>query len=133
MSAEKPQQEAFDKLKSVINSALVLAYFDNRKETVLSVDASSTGFGAVTMQEGKPVAFSSQTLTASEKLYANYIERGLLAMCAICVGSAKASHVCVRVQSYCKDRPQTARIDLSETTYRCPSPTTGDAVETHQV
>ena len=75
---EKPQQEAFDKLKSVITSAPVLAYFDNSKETVLSVDASSTGLGSVIMREGKPVAFSSMTLTPSEKMYAN-IERELLA------------------------------------------------------
>ena len=58
---EKPQQEAFDKFKSVITSAPVLAYFDNSKETVLSVDASSTGLSSVIMQEGKPVAFSSMT------------------------------------------------------------------------
>ena len=76
---EKPQQEAFAKLKSVITSAPVLAYFDNSKETVLSVDASSTGLGAVIMQEGKPVAFSSKTLTPLEKMYAN-IERELLAI-----------------------------------------------------
>ena len=75
---EKPQ-EAFDKLKSVITSAPVLAYFDNSKETVLSVDASSTGLGAVIMQEGKPVAFRSKTLTPLEKMYAN-IERELLAI-----------------------------------------------------
>ena len=60
---EKPQQEAFDKLKSVITTAPVLAYFDNSKETVLNVDASSTGLGAVIMQGVKPVPFSSKTLT----------------------------------------------------------------------
>ena len=76
---EKPQQEAFDKLKSVITTAPVLAYFDNSKETVLNVDASSTGFGAVIMQDGRPVAFSSKTLTTTEGRYAN-IERELLAI-----------------------------------------------------
>ena len=35
---EKPQQEAFDKLKSVITSAPVLAYFAKSKETVLRVE-----------------------------------------------------------------------------------------------
>ena len=76
---EKPQQEAFDRLKSVITTAPVLAYFDNSKETVLNVDASSTGLGAVIMQDGKPVAFSSKSLTTSERRYAN-IERELLAI-----------------------------------------------------
>ena len=76
---EKPQQEAFDRLKSVITTAPVLAYFHNSKETVLNVDASSTGLGAVIMQDGKPVAFSSKSLTTSERRYAN-IERELLAI-----------------------------------------------------
>ena len=35
---EKLQQEAFDKLKSVITSVPVLAYFDHIEETVLSVE-----------------------------------------------------------------------------------------------
>ena len=55
----------------VITSAPVVGYFNNNKETVLSVDASSTGLGAVIMQEDKPVAFSSKTLIPSEKMYAN--------------------------------------------------------------
>ena len=76
---EKPQQEAFDQLKSVITRAPALAYFDNQKETVLNVDASSTGLGAVIMQEGKPIAFSSKTLSPCERRYAN-IERELLAI-----------------------------------------------------
>ena len=76
---EKPQQEDFDKLKFVIKSAPVLAYFDNSKETVLIVDTSNTGLGAVIMQEGKPVAFRSKTLAPPEKMYAN-IEREQLAI-----------------------------------------------------
>ena len=48
---EKPQQEAFNHLKSVITSAPALAYFDNTKETVLNVDASIKGLGAVIMQD----------------------------------------------------------------------------------
>ena len=71
---EKPQQDAFD-----ITTAPVLAYFDNKKETVLNVDASSTGLGAVIMQEGKPIAFSSKTLTVSERRYP-HIEREMLAI-----------------------------------------------------
>ena len=54
---EKPQQEAFNHLKSVITNAPALAYFDNTKETVLSVKASIKGLGAVIMQDAKPVAF----------------------------------------------------------------------------
>ena len=46
---EKPQQEAFNHLKSVITSAPALAYFDNTKETLLNVDASIKGLGAVIM------------------------------------------------------------------------------------
>ena len=88
---EKPQQEAFDRLKSVIiTTAPVLAYFDNSKETVLNVDASSTGLGAVIMQDGKPVAFSSKSLTTSERRYAN-IERELLGI----VWGAEKFHTCV--------------------------------------
>ena len=76
---EKPQQEAFDNLKSVITSAPALAYFDNSKETVLNVDASSKGLGAVILQDGKPVAFGSKTLYTCEKRYAK-IDRELLAI-----------------------------------------------------
>jgi hypothetical protein len=39
---DKPQQDAFEKLKSVITSSPVLSYFDNNRDTVLNVDASST-------------------------------------------------------------------------------------------
>ena len=95
---EKPQQEAFENLKSIITSAPGQAYFVNNKETVLNVDASSTGLDAVINQEGKPVAF---TLTNCERRYVN-IERELLAI--VCMGSTEISHICVRAQSNCGNR-----------------------------
>jgi len=42
----------------------------NNKETVLNVDASIKGLGAVIMQDGKPVA-KSKTVTTCERRYAN--------------------------------------------------------------
>lgn len=43
------------------------------------MDTISTGLNAVIMQDGKTVAFSSKTLTTSERRYAN-IERELVAI-----------------------------------------------------
>ena len=43
---------------TVGTSASVLVYFDNSKETVLSVDANNIGLGAVIMQEHRPDALS---------------------------------------------------------------------------
>ena len=76
---DQQQQTAFDKLKSLITNAPVLAYFDNQKPTTLNVDASGIGLGAVVMQADQPVAYGSRTLTACERRYAN-IERELLAI-----------------------------------------------------
>ena len=73
---DTPQREAFGKVKDVISSSPVLSYF---KPTILNVDASSTGLGAVVMQNGKPIAYGSRTLTDSERRYAN-IEREMLAI-----------------------------------------------------
>lgn len=42
----------------VITSASVLVYFDNSKETALSVDASNISLVAVIMQEHRPDALS---------------------------------------------------------------------------
>ena len=91
--------------------AHALAYFDNTKETVLNLDASIKGLGAVTMQDGKPVAFGSKTLTTCERRYAN-IERERAT--GNCLGSTKVSHVCVWAQSDRGNGSQTAGVNLPE-------------------
>jgi hypothetical protein len=49
------------------------------KPTTVSCDVSRAGLGAVLLQEGKPIVYTSRSLTDAETRYAN-IERELLAM-----------------------------------------------------
>ncbi|XP_031335291.1 uncharacterized protein K02A2.6-like [Photinus pyralis] len=69
------QAKALKSVKRAIAEPPVLALYDSNKETLLSVDSSSHGLGAVLMQRDpgasfKPVAFASRTLSQSEKRYA---------------------------------------------------------------
>ena len=67
---DSPQKIAFRRVKELISTAPTLQYFDPKKETVVSADASSYGLGGVLLQEGRPIAFCSKTLNASERNYA---------------------------------------------------------------
>ena len=46
----------------------VLKYFDPSKEVTLRCDASESGLGAVILQEGQPVAFTSRALTRTKEI-----------------------------------------------------------------
>ena len=59
-------QKAFDKMKEDISSPDVLAYFDGSKHMTVQTDASRRGVGATLMQDGKPVAYASKSLTTTE-------------------------------------------------------------------
>ena len=70
---------AFEMIKSMISTETTLAYYDRNKPVVLQVDASQRGLGAALIQDGRPIAFASKSLTPAESRYAN-IERELLAV-----------------------------------------------------
>ncbi|XP_003740183.1 uncharacterized protein K02A2.6-like [Galendromus occidentalis] len=76
-------EDAFSRLKHALTKAPVLAHFDPTCETTLSVDASSYGIGAVLIQNQRPVAFSSTSLTETQSRYAQ-IEKELLAIVYAC-------------------------------------------------
>ena len=72
-------QKVFQSIKDTISQETTLIYFDPRKPTTIQVDASSRGLGAALLQDGRPIAFASKSLTEVERRYAN-IEREMLAV-----------------------------------------------------
>lgn len=76
---EMRQSEAFQQVKTALTQTPVLSYYDRNKPVRLQVDASSKGLGACCMQDGKPIAYASKTLTPTEINYAQ-IEKEMLAI-----------------------------------------------------
>ena len=72
-------EKAFQRTKDVICRETTLSYFDPTVDTVVQVDASSCGLGAVLLQKNKPIAFASKSLSDCERRYVN-IEREMLAV-----------------------------------------------------
>ena len=81
------QELAFERLKKQICKSTTLSYFQPAKPTIIQVDASQHSLGAALIQDGRPIAFASKSLTPTEQRYAN-IERELLA----CVFGAERFH-----------------------------------------
>lgn len=57
----------------------MLAYYDVNKPTTIQCDASKYAIGAVLLQEGRPIAYTSRKLNASEIDYVP-IEKEMLAI-----------------------------------------------------
>ena len=69
------EQRAYETCKTSLSSDALLVHYDAKRELRLACDASSYGLGAVishVMDDGheRPIAFTSRTLSASEKNYA---------------------------------------------------------------
>jgi hypothetical protein len=66
------QQQAFDKLTKALSSAQCMAYFDVKKDTVITVDASPVGISAILSQktkgkyDNKVTSYASRALTDVE-------------------------------------------------------------------
>ncbi len=99
---DAPQEAAFQHTKDLITRepGPVLAYFDEKKEVVLEVDASQHGLGACLFQEGRPVAYASKSLTPTEQHYAQ-IEKEMYAI----------AYGCERFHQYLYGRPVTVHSD----------------------
>ena len=69
----------FEDTKALICRHVTLSYFRPEVDSVVQVDASSRGLGAILLQNGKPITFASKTLSDCEQRYAN-IEREMLAV-----------------------------------------------------
>lgn len=76
---DEQQTAVFQKLKLLITSTPVLGYFDPKQTLTIECDAAKHGLGACLMQNGRPIAYASKSLTKSEINYA-VIEKECLAM-----------------------------------------------------
>ena len=76
---QEDHEEVFQSLKSEISKGACLRYYKPNAPTVLEVDASGKGLGACLLQDGKPIAFASKSLSEAQSNYSN-IERETLAL-----------------------------------------------------
>ena len=73
------EEKSFQTLTKMCTNAPVLAYFDETKPIVLTVDSSSKGLGAAIVQDGKPIAYASSALSETQQRYSQ-IEKETLAI-----------------------------------------------------
>ena len=79
---------AFDNIKALVSTPPLLKYYELDKPLRLQCDASEKGLGASLMQDGRPIAYASRSLTSTETNYAQIEE--LLAI----VFGAERFHQC---------------------------------------
>nr|CAD2199217.1 unnamed protein product [Meloidogyne enterolobii] len=81
---EEEQEKAFEQIKSILSSDLLLTHFDPQFEIIVTADASNYGVGAVISHKysdgsEKAIEYASKSLSDSEKNYGQ-IEKEALAL-----------------------------------------------------
>ena len=78
---DQNSKDSFQRIKGLLENSLLkpLKYYGRNKLVILQCDAPLKGLGACILQDNKPIAFASKSLTDTETRYAN-IERELLAI-----------------------------------------------------
>ena len=82
---DEVKTRSFQQIKSLIQKAneTPLCYYDRLQPVTVQADASLRGLGACLIQDKRPIAFASKSLTGAESRYTN-IERELLAIVFAC-------------------------------------------------
>ena len=75
----KSHIQSFERKKKLLVSKKCLAYYDAQTPVKIQVDASKSGVGAVLLQNDRPTAYLSKSLTAMQQRYAP-IEQEMLAV-----------------------------------------------------
>ena len=83
---ENEQEKSIQTLKKMCTNVPVLAYFDETKPIVLTVDSNSKVLGATIVQVGKPIAYASSALSETQQRYSQ-IEKDTLAIVFGCKSS----------------------------------------------
>ena len=120
-----PQETAFTKVKEMISSNTVLAFYGPKKPTVVCAEASSYGIGGV-LEQGpsdqlRPACFCSRTRTETEVRYAQ-IKNECLAVVWTCERLSRYRVGLPRFQLLTDHKPLVPLIshrDLDKTPLRC--------------
>ena len=68
-NVNEEHRNAFLGIKEEFKKKIILPYFNKSAETILQMDASKKGFGAVILQHGQAIYFASRSLTPAELNY----------------------------------------------------------------